>query len=142
MKNINDDKSLTVTLSLASWRKRNTLSQELYALNDRMLADVGICRDEIPMIVEKSYPRVQFLSVFKELLAKWATARKNQETARKLAAFDDRMLADIGLGRSDISSIAKGCYPERHAHAINLMGLGFGSSSNVSPVNDDHRRAA
>ncbi len=142
MKNINDDKLLTATPSLSTWRKRAKLSQEMYALNDRMLADIGICRNEIQLIVEKSYPRVRVMAVIAGLLNKWADARKNRKIARDLAAFDDRMLADIGLGRSDISSIAKGYYPERHAHSLSLMGLGFGSSTNADAVNDDHRRAA
>jgi len=142
MQNNNDDKSLTVTLSFKTWRERAKLSQEMHALSDRMLADIGIRRDEIPSIIEKTYPRLQVLSILKGLLAKWAAARKNRETAMKLRTFDDRLLADIGLARSDISAIADGEYPARHTLSYTFMDLGFASSSNAAAVNDDHKRAA
>ncbi len=142
MKNINDDKSLPTTLSLKAWRKRAKLSQEMYSLSDRMLADIGIRRDEIPSIIEAAYPRLRVLSILKGLLAKWADARKNRETAIKLRSFDDRMLADIGLARSDIAAIANGSYPVRHTPSYTFMDLGFASSANVAAVNDDHKRAA
>jgi uncharacterized protein YjiS (DUF1127 family) len=142
MKYTNDDKSLVASLSLTTWRKRNALSRELHGLNDRMLADVGINRHEISSIVEESFPRVRFMDVLKGLVQKWATARRNRQTARKLASFDDRMLADIGLNRSDILPIGQGFYPIRRIDTLPLMVYGIKKSSNAHAVNDDHRRAA
>jgi len=142
MKYINNDNFGLTSLSPSAGWKRAKLAHEMYSLNDRLLADIGICRDEIQYIVEKSYPHARMWDVLKGMFHKWVEARKHRLTARTLADFDDRMLVDIGLQRSDISSIAKGYYPARHAHSINLMGLGFGSSSNANAVNDDHRHAA
>lgn len=142
MKNINDDKLLPTTLSLKAWRKRAKLSREMYGLSDRMLADIGIRRDEIPSIIEKTYPRLHVVSILKALLVKWADARKNRKMAMKLRSFDDRLLADIGLARSDISAIANGSYPARHTPSYTFMDLGFASSANAAAINDDHKRAA
>lgn len=142
MQNINDDKSHVTTLSLITWRKRAALSRELHGLNNRMLADVGINREDIASIVDESYPRVRFMDVLKGLVKKWAIARKNHQTARKLASFDDRMLTDIGLSRSDISTIADGFYPIRRMDSLPLMVYGTSKSSPATALNDDQRRAA
>jgi len=142
MQNNNDDKSLTTTLSFKSWRERAKLSREMYGLSERTLADIGIRRDQIPAIIEKAYPRLHVLGFLKVLLAKWADALKNRETAMKLSSFDDRMLADIGLARSDISAIANGNYPAHQTPAYTFMDIGFASSANAAAVNDDHKRAA
>ena len=37
--------------AVAGWRQRRRLAGELYALNDRMLEDIGISRWEIELIV-------------------------------------------------------------------------------------------
>ena len=37
--------------AVAGWRKRRRLRAELYALNDRMLKDIGISRWEIEWVV-------------------------------------------------------------------------------------------
>jgi uncharacterized protein YjiS (DUF1127 family) len=142
MKNINDDKLRTTTLSLGTWLKRAKLSREMHGLNDYMLADIGIVRDEIPLIVEKSFPRVRLMDVFAGWVDRWVEARANRQAARELAAFDDRMLADIGLGRSDISAIEKGYYPVRHLTSLPFMGSGVTGFTNADAVNDDHQRAA
>lgn len=142
MKFLNDDKSQKATLSLSRWWKRSKLSREMNALGDRMLADIGICREEIDTVVEKSYPRVGVLAVVSGWLNKLAEIRRNHAAAWELSGMDDRELADIGLYRADISSIAKGHYPERHAHASPLTGYGVGVGITAQPVNDDHQRAA
>ncbi|MBT4933552.1 MAG: DUF1127 domain-containing protein [Rhodospirillaceae bacterium] len=142
MKNMNDDKSRTATPSLNTWWKRNRLSREMHGLNDYMLADIGIRRDEIPLIVEKSFPRVRIMDVLAGWLDTWIETRTNRQAARELATFDDRMLADIGLGRSDISAIEKGYYPVRHLTSLPIFGTGVNGFSNTDAVNDDHQRAA
>lgn len=37
-------------------------------------------------------------------LSTWLAARRGREAVRRLATFDDRMLADIGLQRSDLDA--------------------------------------
>ena len=142
MKNINDDKSQKATFSLVNLWKRYKLSQELNSLDERMLADIGASRGEIPGIIEAAYPRVRFMALAARLLDNWAKSRKNRIVAWELAGFDDRLLADIGLYRSDISAIAKGHYPKRHELSVSLMDVCVDSIGNTHAVNDDHRRAA
>ncbi|MBL6930173.1 MAG: DUF1127 domain-containing protein [Rhodospirillales bacterium] len=142
MKYINDDKPRTAAPSFSALFKRAKLSREMHGLNDHMLADIGITRDEIPLIIEKSFPRVRLMDVFAGWLDKWLETRKNRQAARELAAFDDRMLADIGLGRSDISAIEKGYYPVRHLTSFPFLGSGVDGLSKADAVNDDHQRAA
>lgn len=42
--------------AVAGWRQRRRLRAELYALNDRMLKDIGISRWEIEWIVKSPDP--------------------------------------------------------------------------------------
>ena len=39
--------------SLAGWRRRRRAYAELYALDDRSLADIGITRSEIPYLLSR-----------------------------------------------------------------------------------------
>ncbi|MCG8511418.1 MAG: DUF1127 domain-containing protein [Rhodospirillales bacterium] len=41
---------------IATWYKRQRLVQDLEALDDRLLADIGITRAQIPAAVKKSLP--------------------------------------------------------------------------------------
>jgi uncharacterized protein YjiS (DUF1127 family) len=40
--------------SLAGWRRRQRAYAELYALDDRSLADIGITRSEIPYVLSRA----------------------------------------------------------------------------------------
>jgi uncharacterized protein YjiS (DUF1127 family) len=142
MKNINDDKLQKAAFSWSGWWKRQKLSQELYSLSDLMLADIGLRRHEIDAVVEKSYPSTSIMELIAGLIDKMAEAHKNRELAWELAGYDDRLLADMGLYRSDISSISNGIYPERHALASPLTAYGSNISKMAEAVNDDHKRAA
>ena len=134
MKNINDDKSHRITLSPGAWFRRSRLSAGLNSMDGRMLGDIGITHSDIPSIVERAYPRFSIMDYVSNLIDKLVEVRQNREAALELASFDDRMLADMGIYRSDIPSISKGYYSKRHASASPLMGYGV--------ANDDHQRAA
>jgi uncharacterized protein YjiS (DUF1127 family) len=43
---------------IATWYARQRLSQDLEALDDRLLADIGIARHEIPAAVKAAHPYV------------------------------------------------------------------------------------
>ena len=51
--------------AVAGWRQRRRLRAELYALNDRMLKDIGISRWEIDYIVKSSDPSDRVLKSFR-----------------------------------------------------------------------------
>jgi uncharacterized protein YjiS (DUF1127 family) len=44
----------TVATALAGWRERQRAYAELYGLDDRSLADIGITRSEIPYVLEQA----------------------------------------------------------------------------------------
>ena len=129
MKNINDDKLNTVTRFLVVWWKRQRLSREMHNLDDRMLADIGLSRYEISQVVDRTFPRVTFAAIVTSLIGSVRKYIRNHRAAEELSYLDDRMLADMGIFRSDIASIAEGYYPERDHRDQNA-------------ANDDHVRAA
>ena len=43
-----------LTAALAGWRRRQRAYAELYALDDRSLADIGITRSEIPYVLSRA----------------------------------------------------------------------------------------
>jgi uncharacterized protein YjiS (DUF1127 family) len=47
---------------------------------------------------------------FGRLGASWRTRRRRSREVQELAAFSDRELWDLGLGRSDLHAIASGTY--------------------------------
>ena len=97
---------------VAGWYRRQKAYQELIALNDHTLRDIGISRAEIPALVNQmgvadhmATPATWSLEA--ELvrpLRQWNRSRAN---AKVLNAMDDRMLSDIGLVRGDIDWVSE-----------------------------------
>lgn len=93
---------------LVRWYRRSQAMQELYRLDDRMLADIGINRGDIPAVVkgwdgeipEDGESRTGLFSG----LRRWSRSRA---TAKALGALDNHMLDDIGLVRGDIDWVAE-----------------------------------
>ena len=140
MKNINDDKMKNGLFSLSTWWKRHNLAAELNAMDTCILEDIGISRNEISDIVDRSFPQYTLKETVELVIAKVLAFRANQQAAWELSGFDDRMLADIGLYRSDISSIAQGHYPERENRTA-IAKTHYPERENKA-ANDDHQRAA
>jgi uncharacterized protein YjiS (DUF1127 family) len=103
--------------------KRRASIRELEALDDRMLADIGLVRGDIHEAVdraaatraaEQDAPATlasNLLAALREwnpghrasgLLARFRQWLRRRATTRELKRLDDRMLADIGLLRRDI----------------------------------------
>jgi uncharacterized protein YjiS (DUF1127 family) len=95
---------------VARWSQRREAYRGLMALDDRMLADIGIRRDDIPAVVKAmaSGPiAASFEGSFETELVLplkqwnlWRVAHK------QLNRLDDRMLDDIGFVRADIDWVA------------------------------------
>ena len=101
------------------WHKRRAAIRELEALDDRILADIGLVRGGIDEAVDRAAAaRMAEQSTAPFLLSPlhaWNPGRQaaglmtrfrqwlqRRATIRELQALDDRMLADIGLLRPDI----------------------------------------
>ena|GEM_PF-5253114 len=76
MKTIVNGRTQNVTYPLTVWLKRRKLFSELQRLDSRMLEDVGICRAEIDLLVEKSYPQMSMTSFIKSLMGLFKSAPK------------------------------------------------------------------
>jgi uncharacterized protein YjiS (DUF1127 family) len=90
---------------------RIQLENELYALDDRSLNDIGVGRGSIPALAREALPagdeslfaefsRVVVNGVLRPAID-WNRRRKARAT---LEALDDRLLADIGLARFEIEA--------------------------------------
>lgn len=94
------------------WYRRNQVEKQLSQLDDRMLADIGINRGDIPNVVHSwdgdftSETAVDDAgeSLLSRGLRKWSRSRA---TAKALHALDNHTLNDIGLVRGDIDWIAE-----------------------------------
>jgi uncharacterized protein YjiS (DUF1127 family) len=94
-------------------RKRRAYSS-LMALDDRMLRDIGLTREEIPTLVKRlSGDRptlveapVDFVEA-SEATPTFGLWNRYRATARELGQLDNHMLADIGFVRGDIDWVAE-----------------------------------
>ncbi|WP_374309362.1 DUF1127 domain-containing protein [Dongia sp.] len=91
---------------------RTQLENELYALDDRSLNDIGVGRGSIPALAREALPAGEDGDLFAEFsrlvvngvlrpVIDWNRRRKARAT---LQALDDRLLADIGLARYEIDA--------------------------------------
>jgi uncharacterized protein YjiS (DUF1127 family) len=92
-------------LSAAS--KRRELRRELNALDDRMLADIGISRADIPAVVEAVSGQPASGEDEFDPIGSLRVWNRSRETARTLASLDDRQLNDMGFVRGDIDWVAE-----------------------------------
>ena len=88
--------------------KRGKIARELRMLDERMLSDIGLSPSDIDRIAVESvggkgeWIALSLVAYVGRKIANWAHKRA---AYRSLMALDDRMLADIGLTRSDISMV-------------------------------------
>ena len=98
--------------------ERAAIARELSALTDRELADVGLTRADIPAVAEKSVtapvqvgPVVAFGEMLHDLLvAPVVLWNKRRVAFATLNGLDNRMLADIGISRAEISDVVGGLH--------------------------------
>jgi uncharacterized protein YjiS (DUF1127 family) len=112
-------RSLRAALAaLARWHEQRRTRQALMACSDRVLADIGIEREHIPLVAKGIDP-AEYQQVDPVLRRWWAAAYARVDAARaarwerrrlyrELDAYSDRELEEIGLRRGDIPLITRG----------------------------------
>jgi uncharacterized protein YjiS (DUF1127 family) len=101
---------------LAHWQERRRTYDALMRCSDRVLADIGIAREDIPLIPRGLDPSRHEAYAMRPW---WAAARARLEAAREarrerrrvyreLMSYRDHELDDLGVRRSDIAGIARG----------------------------------
>jgi uncharacterized protein YjiS (DUF1127 family) len=102
---------------LALWQGRRRTYEALTHCSDRVLADIGIEREHIPLIAKGIDPSRHVGRV--HLPGRWwSSARARLEAARaarqerrriwrELMAYQDRELDELGVRRADIPAIAR-----------------------------------
>jgi uncharacterized protein YjiS (DUF1127 family) len=103
---------------LARWHRQRRTRQALMRCSDRVLADIGIERQHIPLVA-KGIDRAEYQQVDlvlrrwwaaarARLVAAWEARREQRRVYRELDAYTDRELDEIGVRRADVPLIARG----------------------------------
>jgi len=103
-----------------AWRRRRTIA-ELSKLSDRMLADIGLTRGEIYSVADTLTARgdhTEPAGKRKGLFAAMRQARLRRATIRELEQLPDRILADIGISRSQIPTVVDDVLARRNGERV------------------------
>jgi uncharacterized protein YjiS (DUF1127 family) len=103
--------------AFGSWLQQRRTERLLMACSDRVLADIGIERDDIPLVARGQDPLQAhpgsgwFASLRASLSEAFAARRLWRRQQVELMAYSDQELADIGIRRRDITSLVRGTDP-------------------------------
>lgn len=95
-----------VVAPVVLWNRRRAAYSALNALDNRMLADIGVARAEISDVVKGLHKSVSYPAMSLDLVAPIAAWNRARQTANQLYKLEDRMLLDIGVVRGDIEWVA------------------------------------
>ncbi|HVY98950.1 MAG TPA: DUF1127 domain-containing protein [Dongiaceae bacterium] len=101
-----------VVRPVVAWARRREVYNELMAMDDRTLADIGLARYEIADYVKRlgrdiQEPLPESLAAMEtDVVAPLRAWNRARLTARQLAELSDRQLTDIGVVRGDIDELA------------------------------------
>jgi uncharacterized protein YjiS (DUF1127 family) len=92
---------------LVRFARRRRAYHNLMALDDRMLRDIGLTRDEIPAVVKSLTGEAPAWSSDAEEVSTIRVWNRYRAAAKELGQLDNHMLADIGIVRGDIDWVAE-----------------------------------
>lgn len=104
-----------------TWLQQRKTRSALMACSDRVLADIGIVREDIPVLARGGNPLVAhepfgwFGNLRRQLGEVLVAHRARQREQAELMAYSDQELDDLGIRRTDIPAILKGTLNPRHA---------------------------
>jgi uncharacterized protein YjiS (DUF1127 family) len=97
----------TMVRPVADFFARRAVETTLRSLDDRMLADVGLTRADIPAVVRDTHRAPKQAEAGFDTVDQIRVYNRTRIAAKQLGAYDDRMLDDMGLVRGDIQWVAK-----------------------------------
>jgi uncharacterized protein YjiS (DUF1127 family) len=95
--------------TIGRWYRQVATRSALMACSDRVLADIGIERENIPAIARASSGRGggQVFDWRDALARRLERMRQRRRVYRELMAYSDSELDELGIGRGDIPGIAR-----------------------------------
>ena len=95
--------------TIGRWYRQVATRSALMACSDRVLADIGIERENIPAVARASGGRAgsQIFNWRDALARRLERARQRRRVYRELMAYSDSELDELGIGRGDIRGIAR-----------------------------------
>ena len=92
--------------AVVRWQSRRAAYRQLMLLDERLLRDIGLSREEIPAVIASMRHAAAPAAAKDDLVRPLRLWSRRRDAAKTLGALDDRMLDDIGLARGDIESVA------------------------------------
>ncbi len=86
--------------------RRRAARAELMALDDRLLADIGLTRADIPAVLRGTARGGLLKNEIDSLVRPFRLWQRSRGAARTLNTLDDRALADAGMLRAEIGWVA------------------------------------
>jgi uncharacterized protein YjiS (DUF1127 family) len=107
--------------ALVHWWRRRETSNTLMNCSDRVLADIGIARDDIPLIAKGVDPASvtprgaalhrQWQGLLDRIFGLRNAEQPEQRACRELMAYSDRELDELGIRRADIPALTRRASP-------------------------------
>jgi uncharacterized protein YjiS (DUF1127 family) len=96
-----------VVRPVADFLARREAENHLRALDDRLLADIGLSRGDIAEVVRTVHRAPKHADEGMGAVRQIRVYNRSRIAAKELAAYDDRMLDDMGFVRGDIDWVAE-----------------------------------
>ena len=103
----------TIVRPVVEWNRRREVYDQLMAMDERMLSDIGMTRYEAAEYVRRLGREIQeplpetLVAMEQDVTAPLRAWNRARLTARQLNELSDRQLLDIGVVRGDIAELAQ-----------------------------------
>jgi uncharacterized protein YjiS (DUF1127 family) len=92
---------------IQGWSMRREAERDLRSLDDRLLADIGIARGDIATVVRSMQVTDEAIEAGFDVVRPIRVWNRSRLAFKQLAAYDDRMLDDMGMVRGDIDWVTE-----------------------------------